>query len=137
MFNNIVIDWYKHQPIIPTNFRKLALLQTQDRHATPQTILQKQWCMLRWQVDKITQVTHDKQIDIQNVKPCDSGQSLRIIVDGPPGIGSTKGELTHEQYNFVQAQANELQDILKHIYDCNEVTTVNEWLCKIDGEDYC
>ena len=63
MFNNIVIDRYKHQPIIPTNFGKLALLQTQDRHATPQTILQKQWCMLRGQVDKITQVTHDKHAD--------------------------------------------------------------------------
>ena len=91
-----MIDQYKYQPIVPTDwpppvgqdfFGRLALLQTQDRHATPQTILQKQWCMLRGQVDKIPQVTQDKQIDIQDVlEPCDSGQSLRVVVDGPPGI---------------------------------------------------
>ena len=103
--------------------------------------------MLRGQVDKIPQVTKDKQIDIQDVlKPCDSGQSLRVVADGPPGIGKTtlcrkllnmwaKEEFTHVQYNLVLycslrndkiAQAIELQDILKCTYDCNEVTTVNE-----------
>ena len=159
-----MVDRYKHQPIVPTDwpprvgqdfFGKLTLLQTQDRHATPQTILQKQWCMLRGQVDKIPQVTQDKQIDIQDVlKPCDSGQSLRVIVDGPPGIGKTtlcrkllnmwtKGELTHEHYNLVLycslrndkiAQAKELRDILKQTYDSNEVNIVTEWLHKIHGE---
>ena len=115
---DIMIDRYKHQPIVPTDwpprvghdfFGRLALLQTQDRHATPQTTLQKQWCMLRGQIDKIPQVTQDKQIDIQDVlKSCDSGQSLRVVVDGPPGIGKTtlcrkllnmwaKGELIHGQ----------------------------------------
>ena len=161
---DIMIDQYKHQPIVPTDwpppvgqdfFGKLALLQTQDRHSTSQTILQKQWCMLRGQVDKIPQVTQDKQIDIQDVlKPCDSGQSLRVIVDGPPGIGKTtlchkllnmwtKGELTHGKYNLVLycplrnhevAQANEIKQLLKYTYDCNEVTTVTEWLQKIHGQ---
>ena len=159
-----MIDQYKYQPIVPTDwpprigqdfFGRLTLLQTQDRHATPQTILQKQWCMLRGQIDKIPQVTKDKQIDIQDVlKPCDSGQSLRVVVNGPPGIGKTtlcrkllnmwtKGELTHEQYNLILycplrndkvAQASELQDILKHTYECNEVINVTEWLCKMHGE---
>ena len=111
--------------------------------------------MLRGQVDKIPQVTQDKQIDIQDVlKPCDSGQSLRVIVDGPPGIGKTtlcrkllnrwaKGELTHGKYKLVLycplrnhevAQANELKQLLKYTYDCNEVTTVTEWLQKIHGQ---
>ena len=159
-----MIDQYKHQPIVPTDwpppvgqdfFGKLALLQTQDRHATSQTILQKQWCMLRGQVDKIPQVTHNKKIDIQDVlKPCDSGQSLRVVVDGPPGIGKTtlcrkllnmwaKGELTHGQYNLVLycplrndkvARANELKQLFKYTYDCNEVTTVTEWLQNIHGQ---
>ena len=159
-----MIDRYKHQPIVPIDwpppvgqdfFGRLALLQTKDRHATPQTILQKQWCMLRGQVDKIPQVTKDKQINIQDVlKPCDSGQSLRVVVDGPPGIGKTtlcrkllnmwaKGELTHGQYDLVLycplrndkvAQAIELQDILKYTYDCNEVSSVNKWLSEIHGE---
>ena len=159
-----MIDQYKHQPIVSTDwpppvgqdfFGRLALLQTQDRHATPQTILQKQWCMLRGQVDKIPQVTQDKQIDIQDVlKPCDSCQSLRVVVDGSPGIGKTtlchkllnmwaKGELTHGQYSLVlycplrndmMAQANGLKQLLKYTYDCNEVTTVTEWLQNIHGQ---
>ena len=111
--------------------------------------------MLRGQVDKIPQVTKDKQINIQDVlKPCDSGKSLRVIVDGPPGIGKTtlcrkllnmwaKGELTHGQYNLVLycplrnnkvAHASELQDILKCIYDCNEVIIVSDWFCKVHGQ---
>ena len=45
---DIMIYRYKCQPIVPTDwpppvgqdfFGRLALLQTQDRHATPQTIL--------------------------------------------------------------------------------------------------
>ena len=117
-----MLERYKNQSIVPTDwpppvgqdfFGRLALLQTQDRHATPQTTVQKQWCMLRGFVDMVPYFTHDKQIDIQDIlKPCDSGQSLRVIVDGPPGIGKTtlchkllnmwaKGELTHGQYNLV------------------------------------
>ena len=159
-----MMDKYVDQPIVPTDwpprvgqdfFGRLALLQTQDKHATPETILQKQWCMLRGQVDKIPQVTQDEQIDIQDVlKPCDSGKSLRVVIDGPPGIGKTtlcrkllnmwaKGELTHGQYNLILycplrnnkvAHASELQDILKCIYDCNEVTIVSDWFCKVHGQ---
>ena len=56
---DIMIEQYKYQPNVLTDwpppvgqdfFGRLGLLQTQDRHATPQTILQKQWCMLRGQV---------------------------------------------------------------------------------------
>ena len=157
-----MIDQYKYQPIVPTDwpppvgqdfFGRLALLQTQDRHVTPRTILQKQWCMLRGQVDKIPQATQDKQIDIQDVlKPCDSGQSLRVIVDGPPGIGKTtlcckllnmwaKGELTHGQYNLVLycplrnekvAQASTLADL--SVYQSPTVLKVVEWMTTIEGE---
>ena len=157
-----MIDQYKHQPIVPTDwpppvgrdfFGRLALLQTQDRHTTSQTILQKQWCMLRGQVDKIPQVTQDKQIDIQDVlKSCDSGQSLRVIVDGPPGIGKTtlcrkllnmwaKGELTHGQHNLVLycplrndkvAQASTLADL--SVYQSPTVSKVVEWMIASEGE---
>ena len=157
-----MIDLYKHQQIVPTDwpppvgqdfFGRLTLLQTQDRHATPQTILQKQWCMLRGQIDKIPQVTQDKQIDIQDVlRPCDSGQSLRVVVDGPPGIGKTtlchkllnmwaKGELTHGHYNLVLycplrndkvAQASTLTDL--SVYQSPTVSKVVEWMTSTEGE---
>ena len=105
--------------------------------------------MLRGQVDKI----QDKQIDIQDVlKPCDSGQSLRVIVDGPPGIGKTtlcrkllnmwtKGELTHGQYNLVLycplrndkvAQASTLADL--SVYQSPTVLKVVEWMTTTEGE---
>ena len=157
-----MIDQYKYQPIVPTDwpppvgqdfFGKIALLQTQDRHATPQTILQKQWCMLRGQVDKISGGTHNKQINIQDVlEPCDSGQSLRVVVDGPPGIGKTtlcrkllnmwaKGELTHGQYHLVLycplrndkvAQASTLADL--SVYQSPTVSSVVDWMKATEGE---
>ena len=54
-----------------------------------------------------------------------------------------KEELTHGKYNLVLycplrnhevAQANEIKQLLKYTYDCNEVTTVTEWLQKIHGQ---
>ena len=159
---DIMIDQYKHQPVVPIDwpppvgrdfFGRLALLQTQDRHTTSQTILQKQWCMLRGQVDKIPHITQDKQIDIQDVlKPCDSGQSLRVVVDGPPGIGKTtlcrkllnmwaKGELTHGQFDLVLycplrndkvAQASTLADL--SVYQSPTVSKVVEWMIASEGE---
>ena len=159
---DIMINQYKQQRVVSTDwpppvgqdiFGRLALLQAQDKHVTPQTILQKQWCMLRGQVDKIPQVTQDKQIDIQDVlKPCDSGQSLRVVVDGPPGIGKTtlcrkllnmwaKGELTHGQYNLVLycplrndkvAQASTLADL--SVYQSPTVSSIVEWMISTEGE---
>ena len=159
-----MIDQYKHQPIIPTDwpprvgqdfFGTLKLLQTQERDADPQTILQKQWFMLRGQVDKIPQVTHCMLMDIQDIlKQSDSCQSLRVVVDGPPGIGKTtlcrklmnmwaKGEIMYGQYHLVLycplrndkvAQARGLQDLLKHAYNCDEVSVVSDWLHRIHGE---
>ena len=109
--------------------------------------------MLRGQVDRIPQVTQYKQIDIQDVlKPCDSGQSLRVVVDGPPGIGKTtlcrkmlnmwaKGELTHGHYNLVLycplrndkvAQASTLADLF--VYESPTVLKVVDWMTSTEGE---
>ena len=55
----------------------------------------------------------NKYIDIQDIlKPSETGQSLRVVVDGPPGNGKTtlcckiinmwtKGELMNKSYNLV------------------------------------
>ena len=158
-----MLERYKNESIVlPTDwpspvgqdfFGRLALLQTQDRYATPQTIVQKQWCMLRGLVDIVPYFTQDKQIDIHDVlKPCDSGQSLRVVVDGPPGIGKAtlcrkllnmwaKGELTHGQYNLVLycplrndkvAQASTLADL--SVYQSPTVLKVVEWMTTREGE---
>ena len=161
---NILMDQYKDQPIVPTDwpprvgkdfFGKLVLLEAQDRHSNLKEKDQKAWCMLRGNVDKIQKVTQDKQIDIQDVlKPFDGDQPLRVVVDGPPGIGKTtlcrkllnmwaKGELVHGPYVLVLycpfrdddvAKARTILDLLMCNYDCNEVRAVNEWLNKTHGQ---
>ena len=94
-------DKYKHQPIVPIDwpprvgqdfFGRLALLESQDRQADPETIQQTAWCVLRGNIDEIPHFTNNKiiLINIEDVlKPNESGQSLTIVIDGPPGIGKT------------------------------------------------
>ena len=96
-------------------FGKLVQLQIQDRDFTPQTAIQKQWYMLRGQVDKITITPY--QINIQDVlkippklivtfldaivnQPLSS--SHRVVVEGPPGIGKTT--LCHKLLDMAESQ---------------------------------
>ena len=158
---DIMRDKYKHQPIVPTDwpprvgqdfFGRLALLESQDRQADPETIQQIAWCMLRGNIDKIP---NNKiiLIDIEDVlKPNERGQSLTIVIDGPPGIGKTtlcrkllnmwaNGQIKHQQYDLViycplrydkVAQASTLRDLF--VYQCREVDAVAEWFDGRHGE---
>ena len=157
-------DKYKHQPIVPIDwpqrvgqdfFGRLALLETQDRQADPETIQQIAWCVLRGNIDEIPCFTKNKiiLIDIEDVlKPNESGQSLIVVIDGPPGIGKTtlcrkllnmwaNGQIKHEQYDLVIycplrkikiGQASTLKDMF--VYQCREVDMVTEWFDRRHGE---
>ena len=159
-----MIDQYKRQPIVLSDwpppvgqdfYGKLALLQTQDQDVSSRTVRLKAQYMLRGRIDEIPKVTRDELINIQDVlKPCSSGQSLKVIIDGPPGIGKTtfcrklsnmwaNKELEHGQYDLVLycslrndkiAKANELQELLKYIYQCDEIVGVSEWINRVHGE---
>ena len=161
---DIMRDKYKHQPIVPTDwpprvgqdfFGRLALLESQDEQADPETIQQTAWCVLRGNIDEIPHFTNDKiiLIDIEDVlKPNESGQSLTIVIDGPPGIGKTtlcrkllnmwaNGQIKHQQYDLVIycpfrynkiAQAITLRDLF--VYQCREVDAVTEWFDRRHGE---
>ena len=163
---DIMRDKYKHQPIVPIDwpprvgqdfFGRLALLESQDRHADPETIQQTAWCMLRGNIDEIPHFTNNKimLIDIEDVlKPNVSGQSLTVVIDGPPGIGKTtlcrkllnmwaNGQIKHQQYDLVIycslrydeiAQASTLRDLLMFIYKYREVNIVTEWFDRRHGE---
>ena len=161
---DIMTDKYKHQPIVPIDwpprvgqdfFGILALLESQDRPDDPETIQQIAWCVLRGNIDEIPHFTNNKiiLIDIEDVlKPNESGQSLTVVIDGPPGIGKTtlcrkllnmwaNGQIKHQQYDLViycplrydkVAQASTLQELF--VCQSDEVVTVIKWFQKRHGE---
>ena len=161
---DIMRDKYKHQPIVPIDwpprvgqdfFGRLALLESQDRQADPETIQQTAWCMLRGNIDEIPHFTNNKMmlIDIEDIfKPNESGQSLTVVIDGPPGIGKTtlcrkllnmwaNGQIKHQQYDLViycplrydkVAQASTLQELF--VYESPKVLKVVEWMTASEGK---
>ena len=149
---------YKHQPIVATDwpprigkdfFGRLALVEKQDSS----TQAESAWHLLRGQVDETVKLTENKEISVEDVlQPTDSSLSLRVVIDGPPGIGKTtlcrkllnmwsNGTLVHQQYDLVLycplrnskiATANTLADLF--VRQRYEVPMVTEWFEKRNGE---
>ena len=148
---------YKHQPIVATDwppriggnfFGRLALVEKQDDI----TKTDSAWYLLRGQVDKIVKMSGHEEISVEDIlKPTDSSESLRVVIDGPPGIGKTtlcrkllnmwpNGTL-HQQYDLVLycplrnskiATATTLTDLF--VNQRYEVPVVAEWFKKRNGE---
>ena len=149
---------YKHQPIVATDwpprigkdfFGRLALVEKQDSS----TQAESAWHLLRGQVDKTVKLTENEEISVEDVlQPTDSSLSLRVVIDGPPGIGKTtlcrkllnmwsNGTLVHQQYDLVLycplrnskiATASTLADLF--VRQRYEVPMVTEWFEKRNGE---
>ena len=148
---------YKHQPIVATDwpprigkdfFGRLALVEKQDSS----TQAESAWHLLRGQVDETVKLTENKEISVEDVfQPTDSSLSLRVVIDGPPGIGKTtlcrkllnmwsNGTLVHQEYDLVLycplrnkiATATTLADLFE--YRRYEVPMVTEWFEKRNGE---
>ena len=150
---------YKHQPIVATDwpprigkdfFGRLALVEKQDSG----TQAKSAWHMLRGQVDKTVKLTGNEEISVEDVlQPTySSSLSLRVVIDGPPGIGKTtlcrkllnmwsSGTLVHQQYDLVLycplrnskiTTATTLADLFE--YRRYEVSMVAEWFEKKNGE---
>ena len=142
------IDW---PPEIGKDFfGRLALVEKQDSS----TQAESPWHLLRGQVDKTVKLTRNKKIiSVEDlIQPTDSSQSLRVVIDGPPGIGKTtlcrkllnkwsRRELFHQQYDLVLycplrnskiATATTLADLFVHQF--NRYKNVPEWFEERDGE---
>ena len=149
---------YKHQPIVATDwpprigknfFGRLALVEKQDSS----TQAESAWHLLRGQVDKTVKLTGNKEISVEDVlQPTDSSLSLRVVIDGPPGIGKTtlcrkllnmwsNGTLVHQQYDLVLycplrnskiATATTLDDLF--VRQLNRYKNVPKWFEEKDGE---
>ena len=152
---------YKHQPIVATDwppriggdfFGRLALVEKQDNI----TKTDSAWYLLRGQVDKIVKMTGHKEISVEDIlKPTDSSESLRVVIDGPPGIGKTtlcrkllnmwsNGTL-HQQYDLVLycplrnskiATATTLTDLFVCQYKSSEykLSEVAKWFSDKEGK---
>ena len=149
---------YKHQPIVATDwpprigkdfFGRLALVEKQDSS----TQAESAWHLLRGQVDKTVKLTENKEISVEDVlQPTDSSLSLRVVIDGPPGIGKTtlcrkllnmwsNGTVVHNKYDLVLycplrnskiATATTLADLF--VRQRSKVPIVAEWFEKRNGE---
>ena len=90
---------YKEQPIVGSDswpprvgndfFGRLVLVEKQ-KLMSKQDYQKSAWYMLRGQVDEIPKLSGNKEITIEDfLQPKGSLQSLRVLIDGPPGIGKT------------------------------------------------
>ena len=157
---------YKHQPIVATDwpprvgenfFGRLALVEKQKSitYANTETETEKKpanWYLLRGKVDEIVKMTEYKEISVEDIlKPTDSSESLRVVIDGPPGIGKTtlcrkllnmwsNGTL-HQQYDLVLycplrnskiATATTLTDLF--VYKSPKVSEVAKWFSDKEGK---
>ena len=157
VYSNFVRGQYKHQPIVATDwppriggdfFGRLALVEKQDNI----TKTDSAWYLLRGQVDKIVEMTGHKEISVEDIlKPTDSSESLRVVIDGPPGIGKTtlcrkllnmwsNGTL-HQQYDLVLycplrnskiVTATTLTDLF--VYKSPKVSEVAKWFSDKEGK---
>ena len=150
---------YKHQDIVAATdwpprigkdfFGRLALVEKQDSW----TQTKSAWHLLRGQVDETVKLAENKKISLEDVfQPTDNSLSLRVVIDGPPGIGKTtlchkmlnmwsNGTLLHQQYKLVLycplrnskiATATTLADLFE--YRRYEVPGVADWFEKRNGE---
>ena len=157
-------EQYKYQPIITTDwpprvgrefFGRLVLVEKKSTVTAGQNKHKKSaWYMLRGQVDQIPKLPGCKEIDIKNLlQPVSkSPQSLRVVIDGPPGIGKTtlcryllqmwsSGTLIHQHNHLVLycplrnsriAEATKLSDLF--VYESAKVLKVVDWVLDREGE---
>lgn len=137
-------DWLPQLPTANNYYGRLVLLEK----STPEDEVQNKPTQVRGEIDKITsENTQHKEIaDIfQNIDGQSSSPSL-VIIDGQPGIGKTtlcrkivnmwtKDELPTKQFSVVLycslrdnkiLKFKEVTDIMKAVYECNDVKKVSE-----------
>ena len=161
-YHEILIQRYKSQPIVPVDwpprvgedfFGRLTLFIEQDMYIKSEDAQMKRaWCMLRGNIDEIPEHTRSQRIDISGILEPINGQSLRVVVDGPPGIGKTTlcrkilnmwatGTLDCYEYDIVLycplrnpniAKAATLADL--SVYESPKVFDMVEWMIATEGK---
>ena len=159
-YAEIMRQKYNAEPIVATDwpprvgkdfFGRLALVEKHGFVSQVETA----WYLLRGQIDRIPRLYSNKEITVENVlAPSKNNDSLRVVIDGPPGIGKTtlcrkllnmwsNGTLVHQKYDLVLycplrnakiAEAETIDDLFLHEYQSINVSFVAEWFEKNHGK---
>ena len=157
-YAEIMRQKYSTEPIVATDwpprvgkdfFGRLALVEKQRFVSQVETA----WYLLRGQIDRIPRLYGNEEITVENVlAPSKNKDPLRVVIDGPPGIGKTtlchkllnmwsNGTLVHHQYDLVLycplrnakiAEATTIADLFA--YQSINVSFVAEWFEKNHGK---
>ena len=149
-FSDSMESQYKRQSIINTKspfssqtveFASLSMIENAD-----QVMLSE--FMLQGQVDKILEMPGIKRINVEDI--IDSSLPLKVVIDGPPGIGKTTlcrkllnmwSNRTHKHFDLILycplgnskiAKAQNLADIF--LFDSSKVSKVVKWMSDGDGK---
>ena len=99
IFSKELQDYYKHElpDVDEHKFGQLGLIQGHGGCLSKQEGMKRTWNMLHGKLDNIMNVS--EKIDIQDVlKHNDDNSPIKVVVDGPPGVGKTT--LCHKLCNM-------------------------------------
>ena len=95
-FSKELRDYYKHD-VDECKFGQLGLIKGHGGSLSKQEWMQRTWNMLHGKLDNIMNVS--EKVDIQDVlKHNDDNSPIKVVVDGPPGVGKTT--LCHKLCNM-------------------------------------
>ncbi|XP_019856894.1 PREDICTED: uncharacterized protein LOC109585322 [Amphimedon queenslandica] len=125
-------------------FGRLALVE-KDRFVSQ---VETAWYLLRGQIDRIPRLHGNREITVKNIlAPSKNKDSLRVVIDGPPGIGKTtlcrkllnmwsNGSLVHQHYDLVLycplrnakiAEAKTIADLFIYRSSAHAMSSIAEW----------
>ena len=159
-YAEIIRQEYNDQPIVVADwppkigqdyFGRLVIVEKESSSIKSESKMSA-WHMLRGQIDVIPTLSGYKEVTVENDVLCpDSSSPVRVLIDGPPGIGKTtlchkllkmwsNGELI-QHYDLILycplrnekiATANTFEDLFEN--KCHEVAVVTKWFEEENGK---
>ena len=156
IFSKELQDYYKHElsDVDEHKFGQLGLIKGHGGCLSKQEGMKRTWNMLNGKLDNIMNVS--EKIDIQDVLKDDDNSPIKVVVDGPPGVGKTtlchklcnmwaKNELKKCSFNHVfllplnderVSSAENISDLVCLFHSYEEICeTISKKIKKRNGKD--